>query len=468
MATPAGAQQKILIVEDDPVCQRILASVAESHGYTVKTCADAESGWEYFRQETPRLVILDWLLAGMDGVALCRKIRASERGRFITILMTTEQERPRDFEEALKAGVTYYMTKPIRRDFFAAWLSAAGKRVDDLSRLETHERREVQRRQELEDLNLQLEEALTRTNALAMEAEQAYIEIRQIFETVAGGILLIDSKYNILRHNEGFLEMAGAIAEEVRRSKCHEIFHNRLCGTPECPVQRIKKGAKHLRYEVERSQADGTPIHFSVHATPFRGPTGELLGIVEHITDITDRVKAEQALRESEQRYKELSIVDELTGLFNKRHFWHHMELETERARRYSLPLSLLLLDIDNFKQHNDTYGHADGDRVLARLGKVVAEAIRINDLGCRYGGEEFTVILPNTSGKDALVVAERIRARFGEEVFQPTPDHVVHKTVSVGVAEYRAGEKKEDLLERADQNMYSAKQGGKNRVVFQ
>ena len=213
---------------------------------------------------------------------------------------------------------------------------------------------------------------------------------------------------------------------------------------------------------------DGSPVHYHIISTPFRGPAGDFLGTVEHITDITARVKAEKALQKSEQRYKELSIVDELTGLFNKRHFNHQMELEAERAKRYTLPLALLLMDIDNFKHHNDTYGHADGDRVLARLGKIVTESIRINDLGCRYGGEEFTVILPNTSGMDAVVVAERIRERFAAEVFLPTPDHVVHKTVSVGVAEYRAGEKKEELLERADQNMYAAKQGGKNRVVFQ
>ncbi|MEW6595195.1 MAG: diguanylate cyclase [Thermodesulfobacteriota bacterium] len=468
MAPQADGTRKLLIVEDDPVAQKILSSVAERAGYSVAVCADAESGWRYFEAETPRLVVLDWLLAGMDGVTLCKKIRESAKGRFITILMTTVQERPQDFEEALKAGVTYYMVKPIRREFFAAWLSAARKGVEDLLQLEEQDRREADYRAELENLNEQMEEALSRANALAMEAEQAYIEIKQIFKTVAGGILLIDSQYNILRHNEAFLQMAGVSAEDARTGKCYDIFPSVMCNSPDCPLQKVRQGGGRCESEVEALAPDGSTVHYHIISTPFRGPAGDFIGIVEHITDITARVKAEKALQESEQRYKELSIVDELTRLFNKRHFNHHLELETERAKRYHLPLSLLLMDIDNFKHHNDTYGHADGDRVLARLGRIVAESIRLNDLGCRYGGEEFTVILPNTSGKDALVVAERIRARFAEEVFLPVPDQVVHKTVSVGIAEYRPDEKKEELLERADQNMYAAKQGGKNRVVFQ
>lgn len=468
MDTQAAAKQKILIVEDDPVCQKILAVAVAKFGYEATCCKDAESGWQHFQAETPRLVILDWLLAGMDGVTLCKKIRESEKGRFITILMTTEQERPQDFEEALKAGVTYYMTKPIRREFFEAWLSAAQKGVEDLRRLEEHEAKEERHRLELEDLNLQLEDAISHANALAMEAEQAYIEIKQIFKTVAGGILLVDGKCRILRHNESFLGMAGVTAGELKTRKCYEVFRSRLCNTPDCPVQKIRKGATRLENEVEMVAPDGSTVYYHILSTPFRGPAGDLIGIVEHITDITARVKAEKALQESEQRYKELSIVDELTGLFNKRHFNKHLDLEVERARRYGLPLAMLLMDIDNFKHHNDTYGHADGDRVLARLGRIVAESIRSNDLGCRYGGEEFTVILPNTAGKDAQVVAERIRQRFAEEVFQPNPDVVVHKTVSIGIAEHRGDEKKEELLERTDQNMYQAKQSGKNRWVFQ
>jgi two-component system cell cycle response regulator len=125
-------------------------------------------------------------------------------------------------------------------------------------------------------------------------------------------------------------------------------------------------------------------------------------------------------------------------------------------------------MDIDNFKHHNDTYGHADGDKVLAELGKVIKASIRVTDIGCRYGGEEFTVILPQTSGESAVIVAERIRQGFAELEFKPNPNEVVQKTISVGIAQFGLGDTVQTLLERTDQNMYKAKDSGKNRCVYE
>jgi len=144
------------------------------------------------------------------------------------------------------------------------------------------------------------------------------------------------------------------------------------------------------------------------------------------------------------------------------------LQLEVERARRYHHPLSLLMMDIDNFKHHNDTYGHAEGDKVLAQLGKLIAANIRTNDLGCRYGGEEFALILPVTEGQNALFVAERIRKAFAAEDFYPTPGEKVNKTISIGVAEYAADESRESFIKRADENLYKAKQQGKNRSILE
>jgi len=277
----------------------------------------------------------------------------------------------------------------------------------------------------------------------------------------------LDKHCNLLRCNDSFLRMAGVIREKAHDHKCYEIFHTCMCNTDKCPLQRIRKGEKRIESEIKKEGPAGKAVYYSIISTPFKGPSGDLLGAVQHITDITERVKAEKALAESERRYKELSLVDELTKLFNKRYFNTHLQLEVERANRHGQPLSLLLLDIDNFKHHNDTYGHADGDRVLARLGQVIKESLRVNDVPCRYGGEEFTIILPETSGEQAIVVAERIRAGFAGVIFQPNPQETVQKTVSIGVTQYLPGESGQSLLERADQNMYEAKQSGKNRYVL-
>lgn len=183
--------------------------------------------------------------------------------------------------------------------------------------------------------------------------------------------------------------------------------------------------------------------------------------------EITKREEVEEALRKSEKGYKDLSITDGLTQLFNSRHFYSQLEMEIDRASRYNHPLSLLLMDIDNFKQYNDTYGHLEGDKVLASFGKVVHRCVRAVDAGYRYGGEEFTVILPETEVQGAVYAAERIRKGFEAEIFSPKPNKTVNITVSIGVTQYEPKEKVKAFIKRADKAMYVAKKEGKNRVSF-
>jgi two-component system cell cycle response regulator len=174
-----------------------------------------------------------------------------------------------------------------------------------------------------------------------------------------------------------------------------------------------------------------------------------------------------QALRESEKRFLELSITDSLTSLYNRRHFHDLLHCEMERARRYTHPLSLLMLDVDNFKMFNDTYGHQEGDEVLSRLARVIKKNIRASDAACRFGGEAFVVILPETDGMGGASIAERIRERFKREVFSPRENEVVQVTVSIGVSQFIAGDRAETFIARADELMYRAKKRGKDCVEF-
>jgi len=171
------------------------------------------------------------------------------------------------------------------------------------------------------------------------------------------------------------------------------------------------------------------------------------------------------ALRASEQKFKEMSITDELTGLYNSRHFFKRIKAEVERTDRYGHPLTLLILDLDNFKQYNDAFGHLAGDKVLAETGNIIRKSIRSTDSAYRYGGEEFAVILPESSGQEALYFAERIRKSFESEALFAHKDEGLPVTVSIGVAQYLAGEKISALIKRADSNMYKAKNEGKNRI---
>ena len=171
------------------------------------------------------------------------------------------------------------------------------------------------------------------------------------------------------------------------------------------------------------------------------------------------------ALRESEKRYRELSIVDDLTQLFNSRYFYHQLKGEIDRANRYEQSLTLLLLDLDNFKAFNDAYGHVEGDQVLLRLGQVIKRCLRQTDSAYRYGGEEFTIILPMTARADGAVTAERIRMEFRKEIFVPVSGEEVHMTVSIGIAQYQPGEEMKVFVHRVDQLMYLGKKKGKDRV---
>jgi diguanylate cyclase (GGDEF)-like protein len=181
--------------------------------------------------------------------------------------------------------------------------------------------------------------------------------------------------------------------------------------------------------------------------------------------DITDRKRAEEALRESEKKYRELSIIDDLTQLYNSRYFHQQLRMEIDRVNRYGQPLTLLLLDLDDFKRFNDAYGHVEGDQVLMRLGEVVKRCLRKTDFAYRYGGEEFTILLPMTTGADGAITAERIRSEFKKETFSPVLGQDVHVTVSIGLAQYKPQEDMQVFVHRVDQLMYQAKENGKNRV---
>ncbi len=183
--------------------------------------------------------------------------------------------------------------------------------------------------------------------------------------------------------------------------------------------------------------------------------------------EISERKKAEQRLKESEERFKNLSITDQLTGLFNRRHLQDVAHKEVEKCKLENSPLCTLLMDVDNFKHFNDTYGHSAGDDVLANLGQLIKDSIKVTDKAFRYGGEEFLILLPETGCKEALQTAERIRTAMEDVVYHLPDSEPVRKTLSIGIAEYKQSESLEKMFKRADDNMYQAKLKGKNRTCY-
>jgi len=164
---------------------------------------------------------------------------------------------------------------------------------------------------------------------------------------------------------------------------------------------------------------------------------------------------------------EQLAITDALTNLYNSRQFFHQIKQEIKRYARYSRSLSLLILDIDFFKKYNDTWGHLEGDKVLMNIGRIINACMRSMDTAYRYGGEEFTILLPETGLKKACVVGARIKDSIAQEIFTPEEGKTQQVTVSIGASELKDGEDFTSFIKRTDKALYKSKETGRNKLTY-
>jgi len=179
------------------------------------------------------------------------------------------------------------------------------------------------------------------------------------------------------------------------------------------------------------------------------------------------RAQALESTRADNRRLEELATTDALTRLMNRRALLERLSVEVDRARRFKQQLSLLMVDLDHFKNVNDQYGHLVGDDILRQMGTLLSGAVRTIDVVARYGGEEFVMILPETATEGAAVFGERMREKVSEHQFEVGSERALHLTCSVGVATFPSPRvaSTEDLFARADEALYRAKSGGRNQV---
>jgi diguanylate cyclase (GGDEF)-like protein/PAS domain S-box-containing protein len=290
-------------------------------------------------------------------------------------------------------------------------------------------------------------------------------QLQATLESTADGILALDNEGRMIKTNRRFADLwriPQSLMDAGDDRALLDYMMNQL-SDPDTFLKNVRLLDNSDRVNMDTlAFRDGRVFeHFSFRMIM----EGVVIGRVWSFRDITERRRMEEALKESENRYRELSIVDDLTQLYNARHFYHQLKMEIDRVDRYGQPLTLLLLDLDDFKTLNDTYGHVEGDRVLSRLGRFVKDYLRRTDSAYRYGGEEFTLLLPMTTSADGSVTAERIRSKFRQEDFFPVPGQNIHVTVSIGIAQYRPQEDMKAFVHRVDQLMYQAKKNGKDRV---
>ena len=312
---------------------------------------------------------------------------------------------------------------------------------------------------------------LTDITSLKLAEEElrgSELMFRTLFESANDSIFMMDNNIFIECNNKT-LQIFGCTKEQILGQSPYRFSPEVQPDGRNSMEKAIEKIDAALKgqpqfFEWKHSRYDGTLFDAEVSLNTY--PTENNKYVIQAIVrDITEHKQAIEALRKSEERYHELSIVDSLTTLYNSRHFYVQLKIELERSNRYEQPLTLLLLDLDNFKAFNDIYGHIEGDKVLRRLGYVIKRCLRETDSAYRYGGEEFTILLPMTTSADGAVTAERVLTELKNETFSPAPGQEVHLTASIGIAQYKPKEDMKVFVHRVDQLMYQAKKTGKDRV---
>jgi diguanylate cyclase (GGDEF)-like protein/PAS domain S-box-containing protein len=264
------------------------------------------------------------------------------------------------------------------------------------------------------------------------------------------------------------VEEAGVWADCVRQRK--PIIHNDYPGLPH--RKGLPEGhAKVMRELVIPTIRDGRVVAILGVGNKAKDYGEQDLEMVSYIADVVwsiiEQKKTSEQIQQLNAKLERLAMQDDLTGLLNRRAFFIQGEKEISRVERQHTPFSLLMLDVDVFKSVNDRYGHAAGDRVLKHVSQKIVENVREMDMVARMGGEEFSVLLPNTEAEDAVRLAERVRLAIERESCQ-LEEHIIDVTVSVGVASYsQEFSSLEAILRQADDSMYRAKNRGRNQVVF-
>lgn len=300
--------------------------------------------------------------------------------------------------------------------------------------------------------------------------QESEIRFQQIVETAIEGILIFDQDYRITFANQNIASMLGYTIDEMIGMPYISFFPESQLDVYNYQEFLRKRGVDSV-YECCLLKKNGQKNWFLVSATPILGEHGRFEGSFAMLTDINERKEMELLLKESNRHLTELSNKDSLTGIANRRCFDAILEHEYSRLRRSNSRLSIILLDIDHFKEYNDCYGHVMGDECLRQIGQALESCINKEvDLAARYGGEEFACILPDTDIQSAVKIAEKIRQKIQdlriEHKNSPVSEHV-SASFGVTTVQYSLEISLEDIIAMADKLLYKAKVSGRNMISY-
>ncbi len=323
-----------------------------------------------------------------------------------------------------------------------------------------------ERTEELAAINEQLRKEIldrTRTEEVLYRSESF---LGTIFDSIHDPFSIVDRDYRIVKFNDAYARMRNKTTKDLMGKKCYEVLKNRDSVCEECVVEKTFLSADPCAKEKLVKLPDRTEMWVEIYTYPIFGQDKGVSHVIEYTRDITDRRKTDEEKTRLIKKLNYLSTTDGLTGLFNRRALNDILYREIDRAKRYGSGLSLILCDVDRLKKINDTCGHTAGDRALQAVSGTLNKSLRKADVLGRYGGDEFMIILPETSLKGANSLAENVRAAVNKIDFELPGKKRIRLSISIGVASCCASAENIDtLVARADAGLYSSKEAGRNMV---
>ena len=295
------------------------------------------------------------------------------------------------------------------------------------------------------------------------------INYKEIADNSRNGICVLDLERTIVYWNHGAERISGYTAAEVLGRRCNDnlLVHvdsegRAMCGDGSCPAARAMSADEPCEMEVYLLHREGHRVPVLSRTKTVKDANGVITGAVEIFNENSRELAALERVKELEK----LSLLDELTGLGNRRHAEMHLQARLDQLSRYSWPFGLLYFDIDFFKHINDTYGHDAGDWMLRVVAQTAQAGVRSFDVVSRWGGDEFTAIVENTDGPALLAVAEKLRRLVENSPVVLGGDTLV-TTICVGATLGLPHDSIESLVKRADELMYQSKEHGRNKVTL-
>jgi len=291
--------------------------------------------------------------------------------------------------------------------------------------------------------------------------------LNTIFDSIHDPFCIFDRGFNIVRANEPYAKLKAKSLEQLMDRRCYDVVEGRDDVCDNCIVQRTFAEAKPNSKEKPHIVAGVASGWVEIFTYPIFDEDGEVSHVIEYTRDITERKRSDEERRTLIEELEYLSTVDPLSGLLNRRALMDFLNSEADRAKRYSRRLSLILCDVDKFKEINDTLGHSAGDEAIRVVSDVFREVVRRADVVGRYGGDEFLVVMPETSGKGAEDLAIRLLEAMKKKPFKLAPKAKRTLTLSIGVSSFDLQKDSVDtLITKADAALYKSKRAGRDRVT--